>query len=243
VAGPAVAGVLVATVGGADALALDGASFLFSALGLALVRTARVARAAGRRSLVQDVVDGLRFLQRSAALRGIQLSWSLYGAIGYGVVIGLVFVGSRGGSTGPALASVAVAAYAGGSLLGTALAGWRRRGSPSVPVAACLGVLALGALLVATGRAVAVPAGALLFGFGEGYFLVNFLSLRAEATPAEMMGRVNGIGNLLSQAATGIAVAWMGLALQWLGGPGAFGLLAALATALAIWIAAARPLR
>jgi MFS transporter, DHA3 family, macrolide efflux protein len=242
VVGPAVAGVLVATVGGANALALDGASFLVSALGLALVRVGRVERTAAPASLLREMWDGLRFLLRSASLRAIQLSWSLYGAIGYGVVIGLVYVGSRGGSTGPAAAAGAVAAYAGGSLLGTVLAGSRRPRRPSSAVAACLGVLAAGALLVATGQAVSVVAGGLLFGFGEGYFLVVFLALRAEATPDELMGRVNSVGNLLAQAATGISVAWMGVALQRAGGTGAFALLAALATALAIWVAVARPL-
>ncbi len=37
--------------------------------------------------------------------------------------------------------------------------------------------------------------------------------------------------------ASGVAVAWMGLTLQWLHGPGAFGLLAVLALLLAGWIA------
>jgi MFS transporter, DHA3 family, macrolide efflux protein len=242
VAGPAVAGVLVATVGGAGALALDGVSFLVSALGLAIVRFPRVDRRAAPTSLVRDLWEGLLFLARSAGLRRLQLSWSLYGAIGYGVVIGLVYAGSRGGAGGPVVASIAVTAYAGGSLLGTVLAGWRRPTRPSTAVAACLGVLALGALLVATGLVAAIPAGGLLFGFGEGYFLVVFLALRAEATPDELMGRVGSAGNMLSLAASGIAVVWMGLALQWAGASGAFALLTALAAALAIWVALGRPL-
>ncbi|HYW25066.1 MAG TPA: MFS transporter [Terriglobales bacterium] len=242
VAGPAVAGVLVGTVGGANALAIDGASFLVSAFGLALIRTPHGERVRVPASLVHDMREGLRFLVQTADLRRTQLSWSLYGAIGYGVVIGLVFVGSRGGSAGPALASLAVAAYAAGSLLGTALAGWRRPASPSRAVAAGLAVLAAGALLVATGEVFAVPAGGLLFGFGEGYFLVVFLALRAEATPDDLMGRVSSAGSLLSQVAAGIAVAWMGLALQWLGGSGTFALVTAFAAALAVWMAVARPL-
>ena len=242
VAGPVLAGVLVITIGGPNALLLDGASFLFSALGLAVIRTQRSEPAAGHRSFWHELLEGLRFLVGNLTLRRVQISWTLYGSIGYGVVIGLVFVGSRGGSVGPALASLAVAAYAAGSLVGTLIAGWRRPRSPSLAVARYLAILALGALLVATGPDVAVPVGALLFGLGEGYFLVTFLALRAETTLDRLMGRVNSAGRILANAASVVAVIWMGLALQWLGGPGAFGLLTLFALLLAGWMAVARPL-
>src|SRR5262249_61126784 len=100
--------------------------------------------------------------------RGARISWPLYGSIGYGGVIGLVFGGSRGGSVGPALASLAVVAYAAGSLVGTLIAGWRRPRSPSLAVARYLAILALGALLVAPRPGGAVPRGAPLFGLRAG---------------------------------------------------------------------------
>lgn len=243
VGGPIVAGLLVVTIGGANALAVDGLSFLVSALGLALIPSpARTEAANGRRSLRREVMDGLRFLARNAVLRRAQLSWTLYTAIGCaGVVTGLVFVGSRGGAGGPALASLGVATYAAGSALGTIGAGWRRPASPWRGIAACLATLALGAVLIAIGVAPTVLAGALLFGLGEGFFLVVYLAVRAEATPDELMGRITGAAGLLGKVASGIGVTWMGLALQWLGGAGAFCLLAALALLLAAWMAAARP--
>jgi len=123
VAGPVLAGMLVITIGGPNALLLDGASFLYSALGLAVIRVQRSEPAAGHRSFWHELLEGLRFLVGNLTLRRVQISWTLYGSIGYGVVIGLVFVGSRGGSVGPALASLAVAAYAAGSLVGTLIAG------------------------------------------------------------------------------------------------------------------------
>lgn len=242
VLGPLVAGVLVTTIGGANALALDGASFLVSALGLALIRIPRVLPAGERQPICQELLAGLRFLATNPVLRRAQLSWTLYGAIGYGVVIGLVYVGSGGGSAGPRVASLAVAAYAGGSLLGTLLAGQRRPSAPSLAIAVSLGGLALGAGLVATGVAVAVSAGALLFGLGDGYFLIIWMTLRAEVTPDELMGRITSAGSVLAQVASAIAMAWMGLALQFLHGPGAFGLLAFLALLLAGWVVLTRPL-
>ena len=240
VAGPVVAGALFVSVGGADALVVDGVSFLLSALGLAAVRVPRTERtepAAGRRSLRRELAQGVRHLVATPVLRRAVSTWTLYGSIGYGVVLGLVYVGSRGGSAGPALASAAVAAYGGGSLAGTLLAGWRRPSSPWVAISACLATLAAGALLVAAGLAATIVAGALLFGLGEGYFLITYLTLKTEATPDELMGRISSATSLLAMLASAVAVAWMAAALQFLGGAGAFLLLAALALALGGWVA------
>jgi len=241
VAGPVVAGALFVSVGGADALVVDGVSFLLSALGLAAVRVPRTERtgpAAGRRrSLRRELVQGVRHLVTTPVLRRAVSTWTLYGSIGYGVVLGLVYVGSRGGSAGPGLASAAVAAYGGGSLAGTLLAGWRRPPSPWVAISACLATLAAGALLVAAGLAATIVAGALLFGLGEGYFLITYLTLKTEATPDELMGRISSACSLLAMLASAVAVAWMAAALQYLGGGGAFLLLAALALALGGWVA------
>ena len=243
VVGPGVAAALIATVGGASALTVDGLSFLLSAAGLALIRMPRSEQAsAEQRSLGHDLLEGLRFLVTNRALRGAQLSWTFYGAIGYGIVLGLVYVGTRGGSEVAPLASLAVAAYAGGSLLGTLSAGWRRIPFPSAAVTACLVILGVGALMVAIGQPMLILGGALLFGVGEGYFLVVFLAARARVTPDEMMGRINSAGVVLSYLATGVAVAWMGAALQWLQGTGTFLLLAVLALALAVWAALVRPM-
>jgi DHA3 family macrolide efflux protein-like MFS transporter len=237
IVGPIVAGALAIAIGGIDALAVDGVSFLLSAVGLALVSVPRTERSAPQASLWQDLVAGLRFVVTTPALRRVQLAWTLYGAIGYGVVVGLVYVGSRGGSASPLLASLAVAAYAGGSLLGTMLAGWRRLPSSWRAISVCMVVLAVGSLLIAVGLMLPVLLGAFLFGLSEGFFLVVYLTLRARATPDELMGRANSIARLLSYVATGVAIGWMGLSLQWLHGPGAFGLLASFALLLAGWLA------
>jgi len=243
VGGPIVAGLLMVTIGGANALAVDAVSFLVSAVGLGLIRgPARTATGSERPSMLRELREGLHFLLGHELLRRVQLSWTLYTAIGCGgIVTGLVYVGSGGGAGGPALASLSVAAYAAGSALGTIAAGWRRPATPWLSIGGCLAVLSVGAVLIATGAAPAVLGGALLFGLGEGFFLVVYLTLRAEATPDQLMGRISGAAGLLSQVAGGVGVAWMGLALQWLRGPGAFGMLAALSLLLAAWTAAIRP--
>lgn len=237
IAGPIVAGALAVAFGGVNTLAVDGASFLLSALGLALVSVPRNEQSRPSATLWQDLLAGLRFVVTNPALRRVQLAWTMYGAIGYGVVVGLVYVGSHGGSAGPTPASLAVAAYASGSLLGTLLAGWRRLPSSWRAISVCMATLAVGSLLIAVGLLLSVLLGAFLFGLSEGFFLVVYLTLRARATPDELMGRANSVASLLSCLATGVAVGWMGLSLQWLRGPGAFGLLAVFAVLLAGWLA------
>jgi MFS family permease len=174
-------------------------------------------------------------------LRRVVMSWTLYGAIGYGAVTGLVYVGSHGGTTGPRVAALAVAAYAGGSVLGTLASGWRQPASPWLAISACLLVLALGAALVAAGLAETILVGALLFGLGEGFFLVVYLALQADVTPDALMGRITSAMSLLSSVAVVVGIGWMGLALQLLKGRGAFGLLAAGALLLAVGLALTRP--
>lgn len=245
VGGPIVAGLLMTTFGAANALIVDGVSFLVSAAGLAVIRVprseARDKPGAERESLWHNVLEGLRFLISNPPLRRVVISWTLYGAVGYGAVPGLLYVGSRGGTTGPAVASLAVAAYAGGSVLGTLAAGWRQPASPWLAISACLLIIALGAALVAGGLAVTILVGAVLFGLGEGFFLVVYLALQADVTPDALMGRITSATSLLSSLAVAVGIGWMGLALQLLKGPGAFGLLAAFALVLAVSLVLTRP--
>jgi len=245
VGGPIVAGLLMTTFGAANALIVDGVSFLVSAAGLAVIRVPRSEvrdePGAERKSLWHNVLEGLRFLISNPPLRRVVTLWTLYGAIGYGAVTGLVYVGSHGGTIGPAVASLAVAAYAGGSVLGTLAAGWRQPASPWLPISACLLVIALGSALVAGGLAVTILVGALLFGLGEGFFLVVYLALQANVTPDALMARITSATSLLSSLAVAVGIGWMGLALQQLKGPGAFGLLAAFALVLAVSLVLTRP--
>ena len=244
VVGPLLAGLVTTSVGPTNALIIDALSFFVSVAGLAAIRTpvrASTAAARGRQALWREIADGLRFLAGHATLRRVVLSWTLYGSIGYGVVAGLIYVGSHTGNEGTTAASVAVAAYSAGSVLGTLAAGSRQPGSPWLTISASLLVSATGAALVASAATIAIIAGALVFGLGEGFFLVIYLSLQATVTPDEMRGRITSASSVLTSLAAVIGVGWMGLALQWLGGREAFALVAVLALALSLGLGATRP--
>jgi len=244
IGGPISAGLLMTLFGAANALVVDGISFLVSAGGLAIIRVQRSQpteqQSTKRRSLSYDL-EGLRFIIGNPALRRVVMSWTLYGVIGYGAVTGLVYVGSHNGTTGPTVASLAVAAYAGGSALGTLAAGWHPPSSPWLAISGCLLVSAIGAALVAGGFTVTILVGALLFGLGEGFFLIVYLALQADVAPDALMARITSATSLISSLAIAVSIGWMGLALQLLNGPGAFGLVAALALLLALGLAWTRP--
>jgi hypothetical protein len=168
-------------------------------------------------------------------LRRLQITWSLYGLVGFGAVTGLVFIGSRGGTSGAALAAFAVSTFALGSLCGTLLAGRFKMTRVPELVAGGLLVFSIGALLVATRWPPAVLAGALGIGAGEGFFLVIWLTRRAQATPERLIARVVTVSAVLARIVSGVAVTWTALALGWLGGSGAFVIAGALGIVLAIW--------
>jgi DHA3 family macrolide efflux protein-like MFS transporter len=234
VAGPMVAGLLAATFGTANALVIDGISFLVSAFGLGLIRLGPIERGPAR-SIWAEVWEGLSFMAGAPVLRRLQLTWALYGLVGYGAVTGLVFIGSRGGASGAALAAFAVSAYAAGSLGGTFLSGRLDVKRVARPVAAALAVFAAGALLIATQWPAAVLTGAFGIGAGEGFFLVIWLTRRAKATPERLLARVTTVSGMISRIMSGLSVTGMALALGWWGGSGAFLIVGGLGLILAVW--------
>jgi DHA3 family macrolide efflux protein-like MFS transporter len=234
VAGPMVAGILAVTFGTASALVVDAVSFLASAAGLAAIRIGRVERGPSA-PVGAQVWEGLTFLARTPTLRRLQLVWSLYGLIGYGAVTGLVFIGSHGGRSGSTLASFAVSAYALGSLGGTFLAGRIDMQRVARLVACALVVFSAGALLVATRWPAAMLLGAVGVGAGEGFFLVIWLTRRAQITPERLVARIVTVSAILARIASGVSVTWTALALGWMNGSGAFLVAGALGLALAAW--------
>jgi hypothetical protein len=233
IVGPLVAGVFASSVGLVGALVLDAATFLISAAGLLLIKTPVSDVHPRVSSIWASVLDGLRVVTGIAALRRIQLYWSLYGIIGYGTVTGLIYVGSRGGTAALFPASLSVSAYALGSVIGTLFAGQPRTTRPRIAIPLSLLMFSIGSVLIASTVTIAVPCGALLIGASEGFFLVVYLARRAQATPVLFMARIGSIAALLARLASGISVAWMGLILDRWQGPGAFGMMAVLSLLLA----------
>ena len=240
IAGPAIAGFTVATIGAVEALSLVSVLLALFALVMFFVRIDAIVRACSCKStLLLDIHEGLSFFWRHARLRTMQLIWTAYGTVGYGVVLGLVYVGSGGDANGALAASFAVSSYAAGSVLGTFCAGYLRLRSGNIP-ACCLTVFSAGAVLVSQGGLSFLVSGAFLIGSGEGFLLVLYLSARASHSPDRLMARVVSASALLDKGAGMLAALWIGFSLSLAGGSATFLVMAGLGVVLAILAATSR---
>ncbi len=225
---------LLATVGAVESLSLVSAFLAAFALAILFVRIDVLVHASSRKgTLLHDIREGLAFFLRHARLRTMQLIWTAYGAVGYGVVLGLVYVGSGGDASDALAASFAVSSYAAGSILGTLCSGCLKLRSGTIP-ACCLIVFSAGAVLVAQGGLYFLLSGALLIGAGEGVLLVLYLSARASHTPDRLMARVVSASALLDKGAGVLAALWIGFSLSLVAGSATFLVIAGLGVILAI---------
>jgi MFS family permease len=241
VIGPPVGGVLAVAFGTGKALGLDSLSFLVSVVGLlAISKRFQPEPEAADERVWASMRSGLRLMIADRVLRRDQLVWSLYSILGGSIVLGLVYLGARGGRDDAVIATLAVAAYAAGSAVGT-LGAARFENAPDLWLAEAVGlaVAAAGAALLAIGGVPAIIAGGALFGLGEGLVLVFHLTLRAKVTPDGYFGRITGVAGVAGQITSGLSMVWLGVVLRFAPGRTAFIVLAAAALALAAAVALA----
>jgi predicted MFS family arabinose efflux permease len=219
VLGPILGGILIAAIGAANVLFVDAASFILSAILVAVGVPAanRGEQAAGGRSYLAELREGLRFIRAHTVL----LSMILIATVGnfldkplMVVILPVYFRTFYGSPTslGLALGAFGAGALAGSLLFGAVGRGWpRRRTFLSCWV---LGPLVIFGTLAATPPLwVVVPAGflgGLLFG------PINPLASTViqEHTPPQMLGRVFGALTALAQAGIPIGAVLAGVVVQ-----------------------------
>jgi predicted MFS family arabinose efflux permease len=197
VGGPGLAGLVTQVAGAVNALLIDAASFLASALCLISIRSreTRPTRARRDSTLLQDIGEGIRFVAGDPYLRVLTVfgATSNVGLIGYQAIMVVFLVREVGVS--PGVVGGITAAMSLGGVLGassaTALA--RRFGSARSLIAAELGAAPFGLLIPLTtpgaGLALTVAGGVII---GTGVSIGNVLkgSFRQTYTPHGMLGRV-----------------------------------------------------
>jgi MFS family permease len=207
IGGPALAGWLVAWVTAPVAIAVDAFSFLASAALLALIRVEEPTplRRDGQ-NLWSELREGLRFVVAHRLLRSLALcvgTASFFNAVFEAVSILYL---TRQLGIGPGLLGVIVAGGNVGLLLG-ALESERAARRLGVGRAMVISLLLLGSadLVVALAAGPQTVVVALLlaaqfvFGVGLTIFGVNQVSLRQQATPDGLQGRVNATLSFLIQ--------------------------------------------
>ncbi len=202
IAGPGIAGVLIAAVTAPIAILVDAASFVASAIAVVAIRRPEPAPAGedgnggARRSIRTEIVEGVRYVAGQPYLRSIaastawsnvfsSMTWAIlllyaYDQLGLGAAaIGAIFaIGNIGGLLG-AVGAPRVAARLG---VGRAILAGQLLYAPA------------GLLVAIAPRSAPVPflvASGLLLGVSVMIYNINQVSLRQAITPAPLLGRMN----------------------------------------------------
>jgi MFS family permease len=206
IAGPILAGALVALIPVYDLLYVDAGSFILSAISLALVtRSFNEAPAEGREpsTVIADVKEGLRYVWSNPVLRNISFMMALVNFVAAPAYAELVlFAKERMHATDSQVAFLFAAGGAGIVLLSLAAGPLRKRWSFSKVAlpALVLDGLALFILSFVTSVWIGLPIWALAMGAGI-LFNINTQSLRQAIVPNHMLGRVMSIASVLAWSA------------------------------------------
>jgi MFS family permease len=218
VIGPLLAGALVAFISIPLLLVVDAASFLLSALSLAIIRLSfNLDEPRAKTSIRQDVVEGLRYVLSHPVLRNISAMMALVNLVGTTAFAQLVYFGKeRLHATDSEIGLLFAADSLGVVVLSLAAGPLRKRWRFST---VALGALMLSGALTIVFAAVpvywvALPLWGLISGLGI-LFNINTGSLRQAIVPNHLLGRVISIAMVLAWSANPIGAVLGGLAIEW----------------------------
>ena len=210
VAGPALAGAVVALLGGARATLVIAAVFLLA--GLAMLTVPEPRSSADRTTpLLRAALAGLRYVVRNRSLRGLALGLSV-GNLGYGglVVLVPVLVSQRmhggAGTVGALWALQGAGAAVAGLVMGRL--GTERRERSLLVGGLGMAVVGFGMLLVPLPAL--LIAGMLVFGLSFGPVDVAIFSLRQRRTDPAWFGRAFAVSMALNFAGMPLGAAVSG---------------------------------
>ncbi|HEX2036255.1 MAG TPA: MFS transporter [Chloroflexota bacterium] len=212
VLGPGLAGLLIQSLGVPGVIAIDGVSFLASALGLALVRTPEPAPPppARRRRLQVELGEGMRALMGHPILRAF-LATAFTAQFFYSVIMAVyvVYLARELGLPPAALGVIFGLGGGVGVLAGSASAARVARalglGRTLVGAHLLFGVLGLPLMLAVAWPALAAPlvfAAELTQLAANAVYMVNRVSVEQAVTPVHLRGRVQA-GQTVAHALSG----------------------------------------
>ena len=219
VAGPLLAGLLVALVPVHTVLLVDALSFLVSVLALSLIRTTFSADATEQQrteGFRRDVFEGLRYVLGHPILRNTCLMLALIGCVGFTIYAQLVlFAKERLGASDTQVGVLYAAGSVGMIVLALAAGPLRRRLSFSKVM---LGTLMLqGVLIVLLASTRWYWAAVLLWAAMWGLVVlldINSNSLWQTIVPNRLLGRVQSVINVLSWSAIPLGTLIGGVAIE-----------------------------
>jgi MFS family permease len=236
IVGPAVAGLLAATIGPGLTLAIDAASFAVSALVIAFIRQDLHAPTdRPRAGLVADIREGVDFIVGHPVLRSMILFWGLVAVTTAPLVTTLAVHVTRDLGYDETILGLILAAYGIGTVAGAlAIARSTRR-----PVAPFMlgGTVGIGLLLVVAAVAEAVPillGAAALAGVCQSLVFLTYLTARANYSPDTLLGRVGSTARTISLGLQPVGMLAGGLLIDLTSGSATIALMGILLVGLAL---------
>ncbi|HET7688762.1 MAG TPA: MFS transporter [Nocardioidaceae bacterium] len=244
--GPALAGIMLVTVGPAATLAIDAASFAVSAVSLQLLRRRLVVEQGDEpHTLLSDIKAGLRFVVAHRELRSLIGYWCLASLATAGILPALSYYVTLDRELGNAVFGFVGSAWSVGYLvasLGNARMAnrWLSARLVASGLVVGLGVLAFSL----TGNLVGLLAAGFVVGAGLAVQLIAYATLRTSYTPDDLLGRVGSVARTATLGLQPLGVLGVGVALDLVDGQGtllAMGLLSVVVAAGYGLVLATRP--
>jgi hypothetical protein len=202
VAGPALAGIVIAAGSPAAAIAVDAGSYAVSAIALALLRFPDAERGPAR-SLLRDLADGWAEFSAHSWLWLQTLQFTLFNLLTWGPYLVLGPVLARDYLGGARAWGAILACYGGGAIIGGLLALGRRPRRPLlVSTVTTLGFPLPPLALALHLPVAAVAGGALLAGAGSAFGGAIATTVTQQRLPADVLSRV-GSFNMVGAFAFG----------------------------------------
>src|SRR5262245_61393257 len=205
IAGPGLAGVLIAVAGAAGAVAVDAGTFAFSAAALMLIAVRRDRLAATRPAIRLAIREGLRFIRGQPVLlaqMGVAFGANLAGGMFSALVV--IFLQQTVGLTGWQ-AGIVFAANGVGIIASSRAAPRLAHSGLGRTQLTGTAIAAAGFLLFSfttqAGWALTGIGGMALIGLGTGLALIANASLRQRIVPGELLGRVTASSTMVFRGA------------------------------------------
>ena len=199
--GPAIAGVLAATIGPGPTLAIDALSFALSALGLLFVRRdLRAPVDRPRRRLLTEIREGIDFIVADPTLRTVILFWGATSILLAPLVTALAVHVTRDLGEPASVLGLILASYGVGTVLGSLLTA-RRIGRGRVAEILLGGNLVIGVALLVVAVSVTIPlqiGAAFVAGIAQSMVLVTYITLRTAYSPDDLLGRIGSTARSIS---------------------------------------------
>jgi predicted MFS family arabinose efflux permease len=201
IVGPAIAGVLAATIGPGPTLAIDAVSFGVSAFWLALIRTdLRAPVDRPRPPILTAIREGIDYILGSPVLRTIIVLWTIVAILIAPLVTALAVRVTRDLHESSSTLGVMLATYGVGTVIGS-LVSARIINHVRPGIVLLAGNISLGIALIVVALEGAIPVllgAALVGGIAQSMTLVTYITLRTAYSPDAFLGRIGSTARTIS---------------------------------------------